>query len=170
MPKSGSLSARALSCPLGDKKGCPPSAPATMAPRNRGQNPRGRRGQPSTHQQHQQQQEEQIQVPAITEHENQGTRDTAPTAPDPVTPVRRTGPFCVPQYNPHPLPARPESPDGEDFDFDEADAVPISAPPAAGALGSPVKCAHVIGGNQVNLQRKGDFEVWDESDEDIISV
>ena len=138
-----------------------------MAPRTRGQNPRGRRGQPSTHQQHQQQQEEQTQVPAITERGNQANRDTAS---DPVTPVRRTGPFRVPQYNPRPLPARPESSDGEDFDFDEADAVPISAPPAAGALGSPVKRARAIGGNQVNLQRKGDFEVWDESDEDIISA
>ena len=127
-----------------------------MPPRARGGNPRGRRGQPST--QHQQQR---IQVPATTEREN----DTI--APDPVTPIRRTGPFRGP---PRPIPAPPSSGDEEDFDFDEADAIPITPPPAAGALGSPVKRARAMGGNQESLHRKSDLQVWDESDEDIISV
>ncbi|KAF8811797.1 hypothetical protein BYT27DRAFT_7027511, partial [Phlegmacium glaucopus] len=93
-----------------------------------------------------------------------------PTPPDPVTPIRRTALFHVPPYNPCPIPAQPSSPDEEEFDFDEADAIPITAPPAAGALGSPVKRARAVGGNQESLHRKGDLEVWDESDEDIINA
>ena len=165
VPKSGSLSARALCRGLSDNKGCSPSTSATMPPKLRGGNPQGRRGQPSTqHHQQQQQQQQQVQVPTTTEHEN----DTI--APDPVTPIRRTGPFHIPLHNPHPIPARRSSSDEEDFDFDEVDSIPITPPPAAVALGSPVKRARAVEGNQESLNRKGDLQVWNQSDEDIISV
>jgi hypothetical protein len=138
-----------------------------MPVKGRGANPRGCRGQPSTvHHQQQQQQQQQVQVPAITAPEPENDAIVL----NPVTPIRRTGPFHPSMHNLHPIPARPSSPDEEDFDFDEADAIPITPPPAAGALGSPVKRARTVGGNQASLHQKGDLQVWDESDEDIISV
>ncbi|KAF8811040.1 hypothetical protein BYT27DRAFT_7208898 [Phlegmacium glaucopus] len=100
-----------------------------MAPKTRGGSSRGRHGQPST--QHQ-------QLQPATEPDT-SAQAAVPTPPDPVTPIRCTALFHVPPYNPRPIPARPSSPDEEEFDFDEADAIPITAPPAAGALGSPVK-------------------------------
>jgi hypothetical protein len=75
-------------------------------------------------------------------------------------PVHHTGPFRVTQYNPPPFSSQPSSPDEEDFDFSEADAVLISVPPAAGALGSPVKWACAVGENQESLHQKGVLEVW----------
>ncbi|KAF8804747.1 hypothetical protein BYT27DRAFT_7300755 [Phlegmacium glaucopus] len=131
-----------------------------MAPKTRGGSSQGHHGQPST--QHQ-------QLQPATEPDT-SAQAAVPTPPDPVTPICRTALFHVPPYNPRPIPARPSSPDEEEFDFDEADAIPITAPPAAGALGSPVKCARAVGKNQESLHRKGDLEVWDESDEDIINA
>ena len=66
---------------------------------------------------------------------------------DPVILICHTGLFHPSLHNLQPIPAQPSSPDEEDFDFDEADAIPITPPPAAGALGSPVKHAHGVGGN-----------------------
>jgi hypothetical protein len=101
----------------------------------------------------------------------QGSRAITPTNINlPTTPIHQVGPFCVPQYNPPPLTPRPASPDGEDFDFTDADAIPLSVPPAAGNLSSPVKCARAVGGNQNSLQKKSDLEVWEERDEDIIGT
>jgi len=101
----------------------------------------------------------------------QGREVTAPTIINLLTtPICQVGPFRVPQYNPPPLAPQPASPPGEDFDFTEADAIPLSVPPAAGNLPSPVKCAHAVGGNQDSLQKKSDLEVWKESDEDIIGT
>ena len=134
-----------------------------MAPRGRGTNARGRHGQPSTLQQQQQQQ---VQVPATTATEPENDAIVL----DPVILICHTGLFHPSLHNLQPIPAQPSSPDEEDFDFDEADAIPITPPPAAGALGSPVKRACAVGGNQVSLHWKGDLQVWDENDEDIISV
>ena len=142
----------------------PSFTPAPMAPRGRGTNAQGCHGQPSTLLQQQQQQ--QVQVPATTSTEPKNDA----IALDPVTPIHHTGPFPPSLHNLQPIPAWPSSPDEEDFDFDEADAIPITPPPAAGALGSPVKRAYAVGGNQVSLHWKGDLQVWDENDEDIISV
>lgn len=133
-----------------------------MAPR-RGQSKgqRGQRSRPAEIAQPQQQ-----EVPAADP-----AQGSAPTIIDPpTTPIRQVGPFRVPQYNPPPLAPRPASPSGEDFDFTEADAIPLSVPPAAGNLSSPVKRARAVGGNQNSLQRKSDLEVWGEHDEDIIGT
>ena len=51
------------------------------------------------------------------------------------------------QYNPPPLAPWPASPSGDDFDFTEADTIPLSVPPAAGNLLPPVKDAWAVGGN-----------------------
>ncbi|KAF8810510.1 hypothetical protein BYT27DRAFT_7209397 [Phlegmacium glaucopus] len=95
-----------------------------MAPKTRGGSSRGRRGQPST--QHQ-------QLQPATEPDT-SAQAAVPTPPDPVTPICRTALFHVPPYNPRPIPARPSSPDEEEFDFDEADAIPITAPPPAAGV------------------------------------
>ena len=100
----------------------------------------------------------------------QGSRATAPNIDLLTTPIRQAGPFCVPQYNPPLLAPWPASPSGEDLDFTEADTIPLSVPPAAGNLSSPVKHACAVGGHQNNLQKKSDLEVWGESDEDIIGM
>ena len=84
----------------------------------------------------------------------QGSRATAPNINLPTTPIHQGGPFHVPQYNPPPLAPQPASPSGEDFDFTEADTIPLSVPPAAGNLSSPVKRARAVGGNQINLPTK----------------
>ena len=65
---------------------------------------------------------------------------------------------------------QPASPSGEDFDFTEADATPLSVPLAAGNLSSPVKHAHAVGGRQNNLPKKSNLEVWGKIDEDIIGT
>ena len=106
-----------------------------MAPRGRGTNAQGHHGQPSTLQQQQQ-----VQVPATTATEPENDAIVL----DPVTPICHTGPFHPSLHNLKLILAWPSSPDEEDFDFDEVDAIPIT-PPAAGALGSPVKCAHAVG-------------------------
>jgi hypothetical protein len=136
-----------------------------MAPR-RGQSKgqRGQRSRPAEISQPQQQ-----DIPAADPA--QGSRAITPASIDPpTTPIRQVGPFRVPQYNPPPLAPRPASPSGEDFDFTDADAIPLSVPPAAGNLASPVKRARAVGGNQNSLQKKSDLEVWGESDEDIIGT
>ena len=84
----------------------------------------------------------------------QGSRATAPNINLLTTPICWAGPFRVPQYNPPPLAPRPASPSGEDFDFTEADTIPLSVPSVAGNLSSPVKCTCAVGGNQNNLQKK----------------
>lgn len=138
--------------------------------RGQGRGQRGQRNQPAELAQPQQQQV----VPTADPARGNNNRVNAPaptaSADPPTTPIRQAGPFRVPQYNPPPLAPRPASPAGEDFDFTEADAVPLSVPPAVGNLSSPVKRARAVGGNQNSLQKKSDLEVWEERDEDIIGV
>ncbi|KIK04754.1 hypothetical protein K443DRAFT_120776 [Laccaria amethystina LaAM-08-1] len=114
-------------------------------------------------------QSQQQEVPAADPA--QGSRAITSTNIDPpTTPIHQVGPFRVPQYNPPPLTPWPASPDGEDFDFTDADSIPLSVPPAAGNLSSPVKRACAVGGNQNSLQKKSDLEGWEERDEDIIEA
>ena len=132
----------------------PPSFPTTMAPwRGQSKGQHRQRSRPAEVTQPQQQ-----DVPEADPA--QGSRATAPNINLPTTPICWAGPFCAPQYNPPPLAPQPASPSGEDFDFTEADTIPLSVPPAAGNLLSPVKCACAVGGNQNNLQKKSDLEVW----------
>ena len=90
-----------------------------------------------------------------------------PAPAPPQTPVRNTAQIHVGQYQPPRIAPRPESPDEEDFDFSEADAVPLSVPPsnpsqlpAAAGLASPVKRARATTGNHTQLNRKHDVAVW----------
>ena len=142
----------------------PPSFPTTMAPQ-RGQSKvqHEQRSRPAEVTQPQQQ-----DIPEADPA--QGSRATAPNINLLTTPIHQAGPFHLPQYNPPPLAPRPASPSGEDFDFTEADTIPLSVPPAACNLLSPVKCACAVGGNQNTLQKKSDLEDWGESDEDIIGM
>lgn len=127
-----------------------------MPPKRGAQPTRGARGRP----------------PKAIAQSNSALNTTEP----PSTPVRQQGPFRIPQYKPPPLVNHPASPEGETFDFEEANAVPLTPSPteinapALGAMGSPVKRARARKGTQELVSQKGDLAVWELDDQEIIGM
>jgi hypothetical protein len=152
---------------LDDNKSISHSPPPTM-PRGRGRGSQSSQNQPPASRP--QQGPTIVNTGPVPVNQVRVAPAAAPQS-DPVTPINRTFQFIP--YQPPPLAARPirgtsDDEDGEEFDFGEVEAMPKF--PATAVMESPVKRARVTRRNQESLNQKGDLEVWDESDEEIISL